>query len=599
MPLWKHTIRKDPSQINFAGHSYLNTTIGIYDQPYRVDSVVRAMLGIPQNATINRALSGAQLCAENPGNAGWTTVLQQVHRPARGAPYIGRGGPAVLCWGINDIGKLIPSSDFGVGTTYTQIRNAFKNALRAVISRYRASHVAEAGSTDQSAQWGFQSGWLDQALTTINSGAGYRRYPGAASFPNNVATYTIPSDIVTTNIAFGFIGQAGLFGGTLTIGGTAGFTGTISTSNIMPVGGGNHGHVCRRFAVTPSMAGQTITFSVTATDTTSSSSEIDIDYAQIESNTPPLVVVCNIPRLRDASAYTSYAGSYWANGGNNGASGDTDVANFNADIASVVAEFTDGMVVIADIDSAMGKSAANYGTDGIHPNETGALLLGQAIVNAIRNAPTSDANVFQDYRATMGRTYARAANCWYTPDIGDPVSTTYTAADGDMFAFPWFVTEANDRIDGMSLEVTTAGVGGAPAVRMGMYDDEDRLGYPQCVLDDWGSISATTTGIKTVITPTVNRPLDPGNYWIVVKVDVTGSTTPLQLRAFTGYTFGIPYSNTAAAPPSLSAAMPTAYKLTGQTAGSMLTQQQYFARNASIINTAAPFFCVRKSSFSV
>ncbi len=587
-------VRRGTTYMNFAGHSYLNTTLGVYDQAYRIDYILRGMFDVSPNAVTNRALAGATLCSENPANAGWCTILQQVKKPPRGAPYVARGGVFVNCWGINDIGKLIPSSDFGVGTVYTQIRGAFKNALRAVISRERAAHVAEAGSTDQSSQWSFQSGWLDQANLTSNSGAGYRRYPGNTVFNNAVATYTIPADFPGGTVAFGFAGAAGAFGGTLTVGGTAGVTGTISTSNIMPGASGSHGHVCVRYALTAGNAGQTITFTVTATDTTTGTSEIAIDYAQIEATTPNLVVVCNIARLLNAAAYASYSSpaSYWSNGSNAGASGDTDVANFNADVASVAAEF-DGNVVAADIDSALGKVTANYGPDGIHPSEIGALLCASAIRTAVNNAPVQDTALFQDFRATLGQRRARASQCWYLPEVTSYTATATLLATGNVYAYPWIVTEAAERYDGVAVEVTTAGVGGTARVRCGIYDDEDWLGYPQCVLDDWGSINATATGVKTVLTPTVNRPVDPGLYWVALKVDSIGTGTGGALRAYSGCSSLMPYSVVAAAPAAFSGTMPVAYTIAGQATGSFLTTQLFFSRGATPA-TAAPVVSLRR-----
>lgn len=586
------TGRSGTTYINFAGHSYLNTTIGVYDQAYRIDYLVRAMYGISPNATTNRALSGAKLCAENPGNAGWATTLQQDFKPLRGAPYVSRAGMAVYCWGINDPGMLVPASD--PGTVMTQIRAQFKHALRAVISRHRSATVFEAGGAEQAAAWtAFGAGFASQASVNFNSGTAYRR---ATATTNATATFTIPADFPGGNIAMGFVGAAGVFGGTVTVGGTfSGAKPTISTSNMMPVGGaGGHGHYCQRWANLPSSdATKTITLTVATVD---ASGEIGVDYAQIEADPPPLVVVCNIARLVNNAAYASY-GNYWGGTGTPGSTGDGDVANFNADIASVVAEF-DGAVVVADIDTALGKNAAYFGVDGIHPNEHGTRKCAQAIKTAIDAAPVGVDNLYQDYRATLGVRVPRSSQCWYGPEVNMATATALTSPMvlGDTYAIPWPVTEAAERYDGVAIHVTTAFTGTA-LLRVGLYDDEDWLGYPQCVIDDFGttwSSALTGTGVKAILTPTVNRALDPGMYWLVLKEE--GTIAAGAVAGYTGNSPYVPISRTAAAPAALNALGGTGYKLTGQPAGSLLTGLQYFPRGAALVSgtTPSPMIALRR-----
>lgn len=583
--------RTGTTYINFAGHSYLNTTIGVYDQAYRIDYLVRAMFGVSPNACTNRALAGAVLCGENPGNAGWCTILQQDFKPLRGAPYVSRAGLAVYCWGVNDPGKLVPSGD--TGTVMTQIRNQFKHSLRAVLSRHRSATVFEAGGTEQAAAWtSFGAGFASQASNNYNSGTAYRR---ATSTTNATATFTIPSDFPGGNISMGFIGAAGSFGGSADIGGTfSGSKPTVNSSNMMPVGGdGGHGHYCLRWANLPaSDAGDTITVTVTSVD---ASGEFGIDYAQIESDPPPLIVVCNVARLLNNAAYASYGG-YWGNTGTPGSTGDSDVANFNTDMASVVAEF-DSAVVIADIDTALGKNSAYFGVDGIHPNEHGARKCAQAIRKTIDAAPVSDENLFQDYRATQGARSPRASQCWYGPSASQATSTaTATFAAGDTYAVPWIVSEAAERYDGVAIHVTTSFTGTA-LLRVGIYDDEDWLGYPQCVIDDFGttwSSALTSTGVKTILTPTVNRPLDPGMYWLVVKEE--GTVSAGALAGFTGSSQFTPNSGAGAAPAVLNALPGTGWKLTSQPSGSMLNNLKFFPRGATVVRgtTASPTIVLRR-----
>jgi hypothetical protein len=576
--------------LEVCGHSYFQSTVGTYDQASRVDQKLRALTGVTLTAFKNRALTGACLTKENPGNAGWATVLQQTRRPLRGAPYPGRGNVYVDCWGINDIGLLVPSGD--TGTVMTQIRTAFKNSLRAVISRQQSGTVYEAGGTDEAGSgWSFNSGWTNTSgQGASNSGNGWRNFAGTSSFVNNVATFTIPADFPGGWIALGFQGAAGAFGGTVTLGGTAGWTGTVSTSNIMPAASGSHGHVCVRKLFTSSNAGQTITITATATDTTSGTSNIALDYLQIEAvnnsgiSIAPLVVVCNAARATVNSAYASYASSYWSGTATPGSTGDTDIANLNTDIASVIAEFPAGTVIMADIDAPLNKTAALFASDGIHPNELGAQLAAQVIRDAILAASGGDVTWATDARDAGAMRSPRRALCWDFPDriTGNPTFTTLAMVNLSLWAWPLFVTEAGERWDMVSFEVTTASTGGGGLVRFALYDDEDQSCYPQCLVQDWGTVATTATGIKTLA---INWPPDVGLYWLTMKVDSVGATVGGTLRAHTGtHTRIIPYS-TAATPASLSAARNHCYTATSITTGAFA---QTFPTTATpLVNTTA------------
>lgn len=600
MPLTPYVPKVRPLlYLEFCGHSYGQSTVGTYDQASRLDQKLRALTGVSLLAFKNRALTGACLTKENIGAAGWATVLQQTRRPLRGAPYPGRGCVYVDCWGINDIGILVPSGD--AGTVMTQVRAAFKNSLRAVISRQQAGTVYEAGGTDEAASgWSFNSGWtVVSGQNAACSGNGWRNFAGTASFVNNIATFTIPADFPGGYIAIGFQGAAGVFGGTVTLGGSAGWTGTVSTSNIMPAASGSHGHVCVRKLFTAANANQNITITAATTDTTSGTSNIGLDYIQIEAsdNTgasiAPLVVVCNAPRATTNAAYASYAGSYWAGTGTPGSTGDTDMNNLNADIASVVAEFPAGTVIMADLDSGLAKTAALFASDGIHPNELGAQAAAQAIRDAILAAPGTDVTWSSDGRDAGAVRNPRRSLCWDFPDglIGNLTTTTVNMVAGSLTAWAWplTVTEAAERWDMLSFEVSTASTGGGGLLRFALYDDEDQLCYPQCLVQDWGTSVTTSTGIKTLA---INWPPDVGQYWLVCKIDSVGVTIGGSLRAATGmYSKIIPYS-VAATPASLSAARNHCYTIANVTTGAY---PQAFPTTATpLVNTtAAPVVLLR------
>jgi len=552
-----------PAFLHFAGHSYLNLNYGLPDPSFRLDNLVCAQLNISQNAKKNRAVAGSALLYDGAAAGGYTTILQQIIRSRFNvAPYVGQGGAYVHCQGINDMGNLIPSSDYPAKAIYAKVRNAAKHGLRTVISRYRAAATHECGGAEESPQWAY-TGWNAGLQTSTNSGTGVR-YTSAVGA---VATFTIPADFPGGAIAIGAQGSNGAFGATAAIGGTfsQGAAGrTIVTSNFMPYP--NYGHVCTRLSGLPaSDAGKTITVTTTAVD---SGGYVNLDYAQIEATVNiPLVVICNIARLT-ANYGTKYPFSYWANASNNGATGDADVADFNLAIREVVAEF-DTNVVIADIDSALGKNPANFG-DGLHPSQTGTPLAAQAVVSAITNAPVAPSAFNQSNPAALGRRKGRASQSWYGPDITPASFGTYTMVTGDVFAFPVEVTEAVERWDGFSFEVVTASVGGTPLIRGGIYNDVDWTGAPQLLIADLGTTwdqAVTVAGTRT--SPNINQWFDPSNYWLVLKVEAAGTTTAGTLNAVSGSCLGVPMS-TAAAPPIFGGTpYRVALKATGLAAGAL------------------------------
>lgn len=92
------------------------------------------------------------------------------------------------------------------------------------------------------------------------------------------------------------------------------------------------------------------------------------------------------------------------------------------------------------------------------------------------------------------------------------------------------VTRAKDRIDyvktiipipttftGASVHVTTAGTS-TSVIRIGIYDDSDD-GEPGSLVSDWGTVDATTTGVKTI---TISEALY-GTYWLASAWQGTGT----------------------------------------------------------------------------
>jgi hypothetical protein len=590
-PVYKYT----PSFMVFAGHSFFNRAGGIFDQSYRLDQAAQALMGLPREAVILRALSGAALCKDGLSNYGYANFLQNSPRTNTAAPYVGNSGAYCFCYGINDMGLLIPSSDYPAATIQAQVKTALQHTWRTLISRARASTIFECGGTDESAKWAFGAGMANTTSNLVNSGGGYR---SATSTTNANATFTIPSDFPGGTIAVGFLGaygtasQAGA-GGTWTVTGTFSGSGgaNIVTSNLMPVASANRSHYIRRFTNLPSSdAGKTMIFTATVVD---ASGTVGIDYAQIEATTDiPLVVMCNISRVLSAATYVSnWAGSYWTNASNLGATGDADVATFNTALASVVAEF-DSLVVIADIDKALAKSASLLNTDGLHPNQAGCLTGGQAIWNAIVTAPTSYNNLVPDWRITGGDRRPRVSQCWYGPEIYNAITSTVTMVSQTMYLYPIVVSEANEVWDQVSFEVTTAATGGSPTVHLGLYADEGWSGRPQTSIFDWGSTAITSTGVKTQAISGVT--LDPGLYWLAFDLELQGSTVVGAVRGFTGMVPLLPQTNAGSAPTIGTWVGNTAYKMTGVNTGFGFLPGDVASSTPTVVATAAPWMLIRR-----
>ncbi|WP_256788789.1 hypothetical protein [Frankia sp. AvcI1] len=346
-----------PRQLVFYGHSVFHRIAGAVESAgFRADRLVQALCGLPDSRVTNRAVDDALLLAEGAGAGGYPQVLQGEPKTVRGAPYIGRDGTAILCWGIYDLGALGPS---------THIRDAFIHALRAAISRHRAATVRE--HTDSTVTL---TGGTAVTTTSYNSGGGYWSWTSTGG----TVTITLPADFPGGTVTIGLIGAAGTTGGTISWSGTAstGTSGTTNTSAIMPAGGA-HGHVAVRIpGLVAADAGKTIVGTVTALD---AGGDVGLDYWQADAPVPPLTVVCGIPRLRDASAYAAFPTSVT----------DTDVLAWNTAIQGLCAEFVNS-VVYADVDALVGKAPGLYAADGINLNELGARACATAIINAAAGA---------------------------------------------------------------------------------------------------------------------------------------------------------------------------------------------------------------------
>ncbi len=352
-------------------------------------------------------------------------------------PDVASDGAFFLGWGINDVGFA--------GNT-VQNNTAYQHALRACISRCRCSRVWFAGDAAFTYGGGFSAVSFQWETSSGDT------YQTATVTASATISWTIPADYKGGTVTFLFLSAVGVKGAAWTWGGTAGVTGTTSTSNILPAasGAGRCPAVRRITGLTAANAGQTITLAVSAID---SGGSADFAGCWIESPWPPPVLVANAPQLQPAG-YNAYVGTYasslsgtavsstpstitlasgttyglstagsvtcpsaggtvtvaytgttltaltgcTASGGSGNYSSNTlswagptdaDVLAFNTYLTSLVTEF-DAMVQIVDLDAAIGNDPVALGSDGLHPSELGAARIADAFLAASqRLAPSS------------------------------------------------------------------------------------------------------------------------------------------------------------------------------------------------------------------
>lgn len=513
MPLTQRQAPQLTSSWRAFGHSYLQYAFGTADQTGRIDGQFSAAMDVERGANWqNYSVNGAQLLKDGYAQGGYVRVLQTV-KPniGRGGPYAPDGGATLFCYGINDLG-------FNGGGT-SQVRTAFQHALRAVISRVRASTIFD-DDFQVGTRTSYSAGFTSLGFAQDQASGATERISTAGTTGHTI-TMTLPADYNGEPIAIAFVGVNGATsGGTLTFSGTAGVTGTLVTTNIAP--SGTHTHMIKRVTgLTSANAGQTIIATVTAVG--GGSASVEYDGWWLEAKNAPPVIICNVARLT-ATGYTSnYAG--WSG---TEASRDTDVQNLNGDIATVVAEF-DSMVQVADLDSVLNKGVGPDGQslffDGLHPNELGAARCVDQIITAYRRmsqttALGTTANFNPPAPRWAGTKQPRISGRYYTWCKGaNPTAVIPSTTVGNLWAFPFVVCGPRERYNLIAMRTGPTAGGTAGQFRWGLYDDPGWTGYPQCLYSEptVGAAKSTGTAASANITDTVAWPLDPGLYWIAFK----------------------------------------------------------------------------------
>jgi hypothetical protein len=557
MANWLQARGNQPGYWRAFGHSYIENQLGTADQTGRPDGVFRDIMSILFNEWNNWAVTGSEVMKQGVSQGGYARLLQAIPGAVRGAPYVSNGGATLLCWGINDMGKS------GTGATFL---SAYIDAMRTCISRARMASIKENSDASVSYGAGFT---LATTSAEWTSGVDYRT---ATATTNANFTITLPADYDGSPVVLCFNGIVN--GGQGTFSGTAGVTGTFSTSAIIPSSEASHCPRIKRITtLTSANAGQTIIFTVNAIDATGS---VDFDCWWIESASPPPVIVMDIARLNS----TGYAG-FAQMSGNSVAVNDALVGVWNDALYRMCAEF-DTMVQVAYCDAAINKNAALlWSVDGVHPTEFGSAALADAIVDASRRLEIPTGGKFSLAAYTnppsprggqIMRVHAPAT--WYTAEY-DFIGAAYTLVAGDLFAMPFQVTNPRRRIQFFSCEVITASSTTAATIRWALYDDPAQSGYPFSLateLTSGGAFSlGTTAGVKTSpASPTagfIDRPIDPGVFWLTMKVVSIGSPTAT-LRTLGGKSLLMPNVSTTGLPLTTTSGF-MGYKLTGQATTAM------------------------------
>lgn len=578
MPIMSSPVVRPPDFWTIYGHSYFQYNFGTRSQAGRADAQFRSALDIEFNNIVNHSTNGARLLMSGLDQGGFGRVLQNITGSQLRAPYVAQGGAYLFCWGVNDLGAY--------GDT-AQTRLAWQYALRTVISRARMSTLRDndysgaagtgviaygAGFTSAPFTWDYTSGLnMHTATSTTNA---------------NI-TITLPTDYTGAPITLLFITQPGNVGGVVTFSGTAGITGTLDVSDVMPLASLARSPVPKRITtLTSANAGQTIIITVTSLD---GSGSVNFDGYWIESETPPPVLVCGINKMND-NGWDVYP----LLTGNTAAVNNAFVDTWNALTLGVIAEF-DSMVQYVDLDAAIDAATLGVHTktptlsfDGLHPNEFGAGRIADACLSAVNRlrpttilGPTAQLNPQSGRSAALTQPYRDTF--WYTSETtGGTAGTAYTPVSGDVFAIPFWVSGGQMQVTQWSMERLGGTV--ATTVFMVIFDDRQLRGYPQYMHAQPANSTALSVGFGAGIftsttTPGSNgyilQPLDPGLYWAAVKFVATG--TGVTWRTLAGQSRWLPnLSNSGGGN-----VLVNGYKLTGQGTGAF---SGLFTQGATQVN---------------
>jgi hypothetical protein len=579
MPIMPAPTYQVPDFWNIFGHSYMQYAFGTYYQTGRSDALFFAAMDTEPTNKRNWAVNGSRACIEGYSTGGFARFYKGSKKPQRGGPYVADGGAALFCWGINDLGLA--------GFT-TQFKDAYQHAMRTCISRWRAAVIYENDfQVGTRTSYGAGFGSIGAVGYTSNDTAHWCTATTNANF-----TLTLPSDYKGEPVSICLVGAGGVSGGIVTWSGTAGVTGTTSTSNILPSSAVSHCPIIKRITnLTAGNAGQTIIGTVNTLD---SGGAVMLDCWWLESLNPPPIIWCNTARLPAAGYTTNYPS--WTG---TEASRDQDVVDLNSRITTCAAEF-DSMVQIADLDSIINKDATLLFTDSLHPNEYGSAAIVDAIQAARKNLRPTNPYQTRNFNVPAPRASAvripRITAKWYTTDYVTTGSDLAPPATGTAYAIPVIVTEAKEFWNRLTFKIgATTFTGVAPTIRWGIYDDVSWSGYPGEIISEptaaSGPLAAPTGVSQTLVqSPTggngsFQTVMDPGLYWLGILIVNKGTSGSFVTLNGGDNNLGLPNCDASGNPFTTAAAQPIGWSSTGVATSAMPTS---WPSGATAVG-AAPF----------
>lgn len=337
--------QRDPlTAVSFFGDSF--TAGGTNGDPLsvRFASQTCALLGVTEN---NHGIGGARQGLFVNSGVG-DDILLQVYQniaPPSSTPYAPVVQAAVISCSINNLTEQAYVDDLSIGITM----------VRRGIERIRAAGGYEA----LDAGWTFPAGtWEQIPATDANTGTGVMRAESNGATWQFVVPADFPGGVLRVygpKIAgFGAIESITVDGGSPT---SVDNTDATVTQGSQPWS----------FDATLSSGAHTIAGAISSLNTVEEVNGADFEISQV-----PVVCVLN----------TAHSPNY--PGGAHTIT-DQNVTDQNTQLANMLSNVygADPNVIPVDMDAILGDDPANFGADGIHPNQTGAGLIAAALADAI------------------------------------------------------------------------------------------------------------------------------------------------------------------------------------------------------------------------
>lgn len=337
------------------GHSF--GQLGASSNRFLYHRRITDQLGV--SSARNQHVSGSKLLSIGARSGGVVNMMQMWEPPLRsyGAQsYPPAAGAGDLLSGINDIQTWATVGD------WAQLKEAMRHQYRAACSWSQAAAWWQHDESSTGQAFGGSGSWSTASyVTALEVGPGSSRRRNSSSG----ATYTVTTGTAEAGLVVALIFLTNYTGGSvyasdisITLDGAA--YSTIDTRDVNPSSVATGGVAVARVQLPDDGAAHTIV-------ATAGTGGMEVCGRLVE--VPRPFVLCNVARRGGDDGYTP-----------NGSS--AIVTEANTMIAAVVAEFTSGLVVLADIDTGVGSSAANF-ADDLHPNDRGHELIARTILAAL------------------------------------------------------------------------------------------------------------------------------------------------------------------------------------------------------------------------